>query len=519
VVVEARREAAEGVCKVDVAIRGSVELPGRTRRPSTFAGLCLLIVAAVGAPGYAADIPAMVVKAPAVVVADPWTGLYLGAHAGYGWGHKTFVNNFPVYDGIIDADTHAQGGLFGIQLGYNHYAGGLVVGAEGEFSWSDVHNTDFPCFFFGDQLCSARAQWFATLAGRIGVARGSGLLYLKGGAAVVHDHFDNIATCAGSQPTSSGGIPAACGDPFSAEHTRFGWMFGVGIEHFFARDWSLKLEYDHMDFSGRSVPFEDGGTGFFTEEIHQRIDVVKLGLNYHFEWGAAVASPLNARGDASVTASDMVDESYRVLAFTGADIAKHSYDAWAGAFIAPSGDLDTSGPRVLILAEGGTYKYAADTGTITGVNSGGSLLAGRGFEGDNYSINVLAGISAANHMLSAIDPTNSVQGTAFGAKLRADAWVNPTPRSMVYGEMEYSTAFRSYLAKIKLGYDVTPNRQVFVGPEIAASGNERYDQWRVGAHVTQLKLGRVQMDVSAGYVHDSSVGASAYGTTEFSTNF
>ena len=523
--MDARSQAVGDASKIDAGDRGLVvgtcrRRERRANRGSALAGIGLLALVAAGAPAWAADIAAVIGPTPGATarpasVVDPWTGIYFGGHIGFGWGNKTFVDNFPVYDGEIDAATHAQGGLGGLQLGYNYYVNGLVLGAEGEFSWSDVHNTDFACFSFGDQVCSARAQWFATLAGRIGVTNGPALFYLKGGAAVVHDHFDNLATCAGSQPTSRDGISAACGDSFSADHTRFGWLVGAGIEHFFARNWSLKLEFSHMDFGGRSVPFEDGGTGFFTEEIHQRINVVKAGINYHFDWGAAARSPLDARGDASGT----VDETFRVLGFSGYDVAKQSHGGWVGALIAPVTDLDTSGPRLFIMAEGGTYKYAVDGGSIRGIEAAGTLLAGHAFEGDNYSVNLLVGANAINHMLSAIDPTNSVQGTAFGVKARADAWVNPTPQTLVYGEAEYSTAFRSYFAKAKFGYDVTQAQQVFIGPEVAASGNQRYDQWRIGAHVTQLQIGRINMDISAGYAHDSTVGASAYGTTEFSTKF
>ena len=527
--MDARTEAVGGASKIDAGEQGLVvgmcrRRERRANRGWALASIVLLVLVAAGAPAWAADIAGTVGRTPGVAVApaarpasvvDPWTGIYFGAHFGFGAGNKTFVDNFPVYDGEIDAATHAQGGLGGLQAGYNYHLNGLVLGAEGEFSWSDVHNTDFPCFSFGDQVCSARAQWFATLAGRIGVTNGPALLYLKGGTAVVHDHFDNLANCAGTQPTSRAGISAACGDSFSAEHTRFGWLIGAGFEHFFARNWSLKLEFNHMDFGGRSVPFEDGGTGFFTEEIHQRINLVKAGINYHFDWGAAIKPALAARGDASGT----VDETFQVLGFSGYDVAKQSHGGWLGALIAPVNDLDTSGPRWFIMAEGGTYKYAADSGSIRGIETGGTLLAGHAFEGDNYSVNLLVGANAVNHMLSAIDPTNSVQGTAFGVKARADGWVNPTPQTLVYGEAEYSTAFRSYFAKAKFGYDVTQAQQVFIGPEIAASGNERYDQWRVGAHVTQLKIGRINMDISAGYAHDSIVGPSAYGTTEFSTNF
>ena len=65
----------------------------------------------------------------------------------------------------------------------------------------------------------------------------------------------------------------------------------------------------------------------------------------------------------------------------------------------------------------------------------------------------------------------------------------------------------------------TGGRGIFFGPEVAILGDERFTQWRVGAHVTQMKFGKVELDVSAGYAHDSIVGEGAYGTFELSTNF
>jgi hypothetical protein len=178
-------------------------------------------------------------------------------------------------------------------------------------------------------------------------------------------------------------------------------------------------------------------------------------------------------------------------------------------------DLDTSGPRVFVMGGGGTYRYD----DVRGTYSHGEILAGYAFEGETYSINLLAGPSAENHMLSELDPTNSVQGTAFGVKVRGDVWSNPTPQTLVFAEADYSTAFRTYYALGKLGFDVTKGGEIFVGPELSVFGNERYDQWRVGAHVTQLKFGRVQADVSAGYARDSVLGSGAYGRLELSTKF
>lgn len=486
-------------------------------RSSLAAAGCLAFITA-SMPASAADAP-LVLKVRPSVVSPGWTGFYAGGHAGYGRGKKKFLDNFPFFDGETDADVRVGGGLFGLQGGYNFQVDRFVFGIEGDFSWSDVKRNGFSCFTFGDQICSAAPEWFGTLAGRIGIANELTLFYLKGGGAWTRDHFSNLATCEGSQPTVRDGIGAACGDTFFANQTRFGWLIGAGIEYFVAPQWSVKLEYNYTDFGGRSVPFNDGGDGFFTEEIHQKINVVKAGINYHFDAGSAAASPAARPGGVFKAPSKTEDESSRVLAFSGVDVAKYSYSALAGALIAPSQNLDTSGLRVFLLGDGGTYKYPGDNGFIRGIHTGGEVLAGYGLEGDNYSINLLAGVNAINHMLSAVDTENRVQGTAFGAKVHGDAWVNPTARTLLYGEAEYSTAFGTYFAKAKLGYDVTKDSQVFVGPEVVALGDQRFNQWRAGLHVTQMKFGKLQVDVSGGYARDNVGGGGAYTTIEFSRNF
>ena len=473
-------------------------------------------------PTWAADVP-MALKAPKAANGDPpgfdprnfdppWTGFYGGIHAGYGWGDKRFIDNFPTPDGELDADASVKGGFGGFQGGFNKQFNRWVVGVEGDFSWSGVEST-FSCFPFGDQVCSAHPEWFASLAGRLGYAWGPTLLYLKGGAALTEDHFTDFATCAGSQPRSRAGITAACGDGFVANDLRPGWLLGIGAERFFARNWSAKIEYQYLDFGSKSVPFTDGANGFFTEEIHQKINLVMVGLNYHFD--ATPGGPSNAY--ASAAPSDD-DAPQRVLAFSGLDVAKDSYGGVLGTMIAPYKDLDTSGLRFYMMGEAGAYKYPAAGSVIKGVYEGGDALAGYGFEGDNYSINLLAGLNAINHTLSDVDPDNAVQGTRVGAKVRGDAWINPTPKTLTYGEAEYSTAFSTYYTKLKLGYDLT-GKEIFIGPEVAALGDERFNQWRVGGHVTQVKLGAVQVDLSAGYARDSIVGSGAYSTLEVSTNF
>jgi hypothetical protein len=206
--------------------------------------------------------------------------------------------------------------------------------------------------------------------------------------------------------------------------------------------------------------------------------------------------------------------------YAGVDVSKYSYSGIMGALIAPYKDMNASGLRILIGGEGGVYKYGTATGFIRGTYVDGQLLIGQAFEGDNYSVNLLAGANAINHTLSRFDPDNSVRDSEFGAKVRGEIWVNPTSATMIYGEAEYSTAFQTYFASAKVGYDIAVGKQLFVGPEVAVLGNERFDQWRVGAHLSQMMLGkRLSVDISAGYANDSSIGGGAYTNIQFSRNF
>ena len=170
----------------------------------------------------------------------------------------------------------------------------------------------------------------------------------------------------GSQPRSSGGIPAVCGDEFLGRETRPGWTVGVGIEYPFMTNWSVKLEYDYMDFGHRSVFLDDGLGNFFTEDIHRNMQMLKGGVNYRLAWGqpAAVSAyayqgqpahrHVHHHAHAGMPAAvqnddDDDDQPSHVIPFIGTDLTKSSFFGWAGGLIAPWGDLDTSGPRVWIF--------------------------------------------------------------------------------------------------------------------------------------------------------------------------
>lgn len=139
----------------------------------------------------AADLPAPM-SAPAPIynpapMAYTWTGFYVGAHAGYGFG-----------DGDIE-----DGALVGLQAGYNWQFNQFVLGAEGDATWTDWGSTDST----------------ATLRLRAGFAIDRLLAYGTGGVAF--QDFDDT-----------------------------GWVAGAGVEYAMTNNLSLGLEYLHYNFDG-----------------------------------------------------------------------------------------------------------------------------------------------------------------------------------------------------------------------------------------------------------------------------
>ena len=69
----------------------------------------------------------------------------------------------------------------------------------------------------------------------------------------------------------------------------------------------------------------------------------------------------------------------------------------------------------------------------------------------------------------------------------------------------------------KLGLAVAEG--VYVGPDVALSGNEAYRELRVGPHVSGLTLRVVQIGLSAGYSRPDDKDPSGYAGLTLRTSF
>ena len=240
----------------------------------------VLSVLATG-PAMSVDLPLRpLYKAPPPpAVAFGWSGFYVGGHVGYGWGDADiaeFAHSKKVLLPARSIDT--DGFLGGVQGGWNHQFGPFVLGAELDFSWSDIKGDVTSAILSsqgqGSTSLSSNATWIGTATARVGYAWDYFLVYGKIGAAWAQFDYDNNIAFTTHGNTTVGNT--------SASETRSGWIVGTGLEWAFSGNWSAKAEYNYMDFGSRKVDFGSFRGAPVSLDIDQRISVVKAGVNYRF---------------------------------------------------------------------------------------------------------------------------------------------------------------------------------------------------------------------------------------------
>lgn len=211
-----------------------------------------------------------------------WSGLYLGAHAGYAWGDVSVTDT----DGGVNPgpfNYSPDGGFGGGTIGANLQLDSIVVGVEGDLGYLDLSGSSTipssdPNYH---QDLTIDGGFYAVAAGRLGISFGQTLLYAKGGYA----YFDGEA----KQATTKAYYSKEGTGSFS------GWALGGGVEHAIGGGWSIKAEYLHFDFGKEggvqekaylpTLPEPDDGT-LVGDKFHNQhdleVDTVKVGINYKF---------------------------------------------------------------------------------------------------------------------------------------------------------------------------------------------------------------------------------------------
>lgn len=235
---------------------------------------------------------AVLLMAPSIAAAQgapsfDWSGFYAGVHAGTGLSLVDVEDPFGAsYFGDM---VRATGFLAGGQLGYNWQFGSTVLGVEADASWADLRGTG-TCFaysgFYISSNCRSETDALGTLTGRLGWTLPSDdrtLLYGKGGLA-----WEHIETAAKANRRTDG-------MQTSDSTVRWGWTLGAGVEHALNSRWSLKAEYDYLNFGSYGFDAPEslyqtvaGNPGTFITvpqtptQISQDVHLLKFGMNYRF---------------------------------------------------------------------------------------------------------------------------------------------------------------------------------------------------------------------------------------------
>jgi outer membrane immunogenic protein len=280
----------------------------------------------------AADLPSRK-EAPVYVPPPPppplWTGFYVGLNAG-----GTFANNnndnfvtgplalssavsplgaahqvaaIAGGNGVVSGGSNG-GFIGGGQVGYNfQFYNSFVVGLEADIQGVAASNgnnalsnvTVGPGFPNNPVVTTLAVQksldYLGTVRGRIGylvtptlLVYGTGGLAYGGGTAT--------AALAGAEVPPAGPNNGFWTSGGSFSNSQAGWTVGGGLEWMFMPNWSAKVEYLYYDLGSVTATLSPAVQIFppsalywasaTTVSTRLNGNIVRAGVNYHFNWGA-----------------------------------------------------------------------------------------------------------------------------------------------------------------------------------------------------------------------------------------
>jgi outer membrane immunogenic protein len=198
--------------------------------------LSLATFAAFVANAQAADLPIKTSEPSLLQTAFNWTGPYVGAHVGYGWGRTTVhdIDDLGLCQGSCPGQVFRYnfgGALAGVQAGYNWQSGMWVYGAEADISWSGISKSFVSAESGSDATrFETHVRWFGTGRVRAGITSGPALFYATGGFAYA-DVANSFLSATSPQFFNA-----------SVSGVKWGWTLGGGVEYAFNRGWSARAE-------------------------------------------------------------------------------------------------------------------------------------------------------------------------------------------------------------------------------------------------------------------------------------
>jgi outer membrane immunogenic protein len=277
-----------------------------------------IALGALASSALASDLPTHKGPPPAPTVAPAfsWTGFYGGLNGGYadptaklgvtpggGWvGDPDWGYTSATQPGVAAMGTHdigLHGFIGGAQAGYNYQINNIVIGAEADADYMNLHGSYATPTYAGVvggtywANGSASVDSLFTLRARAGLAFDRLLVFVTGGLAVTGEKYSQSIgfNNPGFTPPSLPVTPVGGANGYnagSASTTAVTGVFGGGLEYAFDNHWSLKGEYLYVPLKsqGFTSTYTDTTSTVFTIQHHESLsalNVFRVGLNYRFQ--------------------------------------------------------------------------------------------------------------------------------------------------------------------------------------------------------------------------------------------
>jgi outer membrane immunogenic protein len=246
--------------------------------------ICAIAVLLGYDQAFAADL--VEYSAPTAPSAFVWTGFHVGISGGFGSNQDNATYSYVnVPSDVISllpqsAKLDADGGLVGGSVGFDKQFGQIVLGVEGDLSWTGfddnaIHlvagdpSIGFPPLKFETDY---DMEWLSTIRGRAGVAFDNWVLYGTAGVA-----FGRISLDSSVAVSDFGSLTG------SKETTKTGWIAGGGGAVAVTPHISLKAEALYYDLGDITVASTNRiqDVVLFTDQDVKGV-IVRGGLDYRF---------------------------------------------------------------------------------------------------------------------------------------------------------------------------------------------------------------------------------------------
>jgi len=228
---------------------------------STAAFVTLVFLFGIAGVVVAADAPA----AKTSESSEPWSGIYLGAHFGYGWGGAKW-NNIVANAGTVEdfapgssiTSHDAEGLMGGGQVGLNYQRGPWVFGIESAYSGSNIDGDSRSRIVPKDDIYTTRITRIFLATARAGYSWKSWLAYLRAGYT-----FGNVTT----EFVDATGPVQGRGRTDELHH---GFAVGPGIEYMVVPNVVVGTEYNYINLGStdHKLGIKGNVSGFLKNRVN-----------------------------------------------------------------------------------------------------------------------------------------------------------------------------------------------------------------------------------------------------------